>query len=346
MHGSRSALVVGNLCWIVIVALMCPAAAAGERPKIRPGVWNPTVVRSLIQAGGVEKARGQIPGSARLVPASLPADGAEIRRTPLVIREGGTADKPVVFDGKGLVVDLGTDVTDESWARDGDVWTLPALAGRPLPIMAGQSAALFVDEIPIVVPRNLDAEAREPSRRSWCYLPPHRLAPGQAGFTDAGGLVFRWPAGKTPATSRLILPPAAGTSAVTIACSHVIVRNLTARYAANDGFNIHGGHVGIVLEDVQATSNGDEGISAHGDVELKVRRAEVAWNGSAAGGVADVGRSVTSYEDCVLHDNAGAAFYFSGQRHTVSRCRIYNQSKSVVTAEGTDVTTTDLVWER
>jgi arylsulfatase A-like enzyme len=34
MHGSRSALVVGTLCWIAIVALMSPAAPAADRPNV------------------------------------------------------------------------------------------------------------------------------------------------------------------------------------------------------------------------------------------------------------------------------------------------------------------------
>ncbi|MEZ5433449.1 MAG: helix-turn-helix domain-containing protein [Verrucomicrobiales bacterium] len=33
----------------------------------------------------------------------------EIRREPLVLKEGGTAEKPAVFDGKGLIIDLGID---------------------------------------------------------------------------------------------------------------------------------------------------------------------------------------------------------------------------------------------
>jgi hypothetical protein len=94
-------------------------------------------------------------------PAAKPAESAApIRREPLVIRDGGTAEEPAVFDGGGLIVDLGTDVTDEAWQRDGDLWTLAAFAGRPLPIMAGQYAALFVDDVPIVVPRDLEGEAR------------------------------------------------------------------------------------------------------------------------------------------------------------------------------------------
>jgi hypothetical protein len=212
--------------------------------------------------------------------------------------------------------------------------------------MAGQYAALFVDDVPIAVPRYLEAESRHPDRRSRCYLPAERLAPGQAGFTESGGLVFRRPAGKDPATSRLTLPPREGTCAVTIACSHVIVRNITATHAANDGFNIHGRWVGIVLEDVRALSNGDEGISAHDDVEMTVRRAEIAGNGSVSGGVADVNRCVTSYEDCVLHDNFGAAFHFSGRRHSVTRCRIFHQQRDIGRVGATEVTTTDLVWER
>lgn len=55
--------------------------------------------------------------------------------------------------------------------------------------------------------------------------------------------------------------------------------------------------------------------------------AEVAFNGSAAGGVADVNSSNTSYKDCVVHDNAGAAFYFSGKSHMITDTLIFNQVK-------------------
>jgi hypothetical protein len=212
--------------------------------------------------------------------------------------------------------------------------------------MAGQYAALFVDEQPVGVPRDLPAEAVHPERKSRCYLPPGELKPGQAGFSGDGALYFRWPGGKVPGSSRIILPPAEGVSAVTIACSHVIVRNITARYASNDGFNIHGKWVGIVLEDVKALCNADEGISAHDTVEMTVHRAEVAWNGSVSGGIADVNQCVTSYENCVVHDNTGAAFFFSGRSHSVSRCHIYRQIKDFSTAKGTMLSTSAIRWDR
>lgn len=277
---------------------------------------------------------------------SLAVSAAEVRRTPLVLTQGGTAENPAIFDGKGMVVDLGTDITQSHWLTEGDLWTLSRLPATYAPIMAGQYAALFVDEQPISVPRDLQAEAARPDQKSRCYVAPAKLKPGEAGFSADGGLYFRWPSKKAPGKSRLILPPKEGTSAVSIACSHIIVRNITAKYASNDGFNIHGKWVGIQLEDVKAFSNGDEGISAHDEVEMKVRRAEVAWNGSSAGGVADVNQCITSYEDCLFHDNVGAAFHFSGKRHSAVGCRIYNQDKDFSVAKGTDVITNEITWDR
>ena len=123
---------------------------------------------------------------------------------------------------------------------------------------------------------------------------------------------------------------------VSIACSNIIVRNVTAMHAGNDGFNIHGDRHGIRLENVRALSNADEGISVHETTEMKVVRAEVAWNGSAAGGVADVNDSITSYRDCIVHDNAGAAFYFSGSSHQVHHTRIFNQTRNFAVQKETE----------
>lgn len=278
--------------------------------------------------------------------ASADSCAREIRKTPLIIKEGGTPENPAVFDGKGMVIDLGEDITAAPWEVEGDIWTLRTLPETRVPIVAGQYAALFVDDQPISVPRNLQAEAVHPDRKSRCYLSAEQLKPGQAGFSEEGALYFRWPEGKFSGQSRIILPPKEGVSAVSIACSHIVVRNITAKYASNDGFNIHGKWVGILLEDIKALCNGDEGISAHDTVEMTVRRAEVAWNGSVAGGIADVNQCVTSYEDCVVHDNVGAAFYFSGKSHAVSGSHIYRQRRDFDVAKGTQFSSSQIVWDR
>lgn len=258
--------------------------------------------------------------------------------TPLVLKEGGTPDKPAIFDGQGMIIDLGIDVSDHAWKRNGDLWT----STRQLlvehdqePRIAGQTAGLFVDGIPITIPRDLEAEKQNPDKKSRCYCPPDELEPGQMGYADDGTIYFRWPKG-VPTGKPIILPPKTGTNCVSIACSHIIVRNVTAMHAGNDGFNIHGDRRGIRLENVRALSNADEGISAHETTEMDVIGAEVAWNGSAAGGVADVNESVTSYRDCIVHNNAGAAFYFAGESHRVTDSLVFEEENAFAVQSGVE----------
>ncbi|MBM3858691.1 MAG: hypothetical protein FJ395_03465 [Verrucomicrobia bacterium] len=205
---------------------------------------------------------------------------------------------------------------------------------------------MFIDEVPISVSRDFAAQKVRTEQKERCYLQPAALAPGQMGYLEDGSLYFRWPAGKKPGTARIILPAKEGVSCVTIACSHIIVRNITATYAGNDGFNIHGKWIGIRLENVRAFSNGDEGISAHDDVEMSVDGAEIAWNGSTAGGVADINRCVTSYRNCRVHDNWGGAFFFSGKSHTVTDTLIYNQANDFRIAGATVVKRERVEWRK
>jgi len=51
-----------------------------------------------------------------VVPCSALA-AQDIRREPLVLTQGGTPEKPVVFDGRGIIIDLGIDITDREWMK-------------------------------------------------------------------------------------------------------------------------------------------------------------------------------------------------------------------------------------
>lgn len=259
----------------------------------------------------------------------------EVSKTPLVLKEGGTLEKPAIFDGKGMTIDLGIDVTDHAWKKENDVWTSNGPIMDRKPIVAGQIAGLFLDEIPLSIPRDVVTEKTHPEKKGFCYFSPAALKPGQMGYADDGSIYFRWPVGKAPDQTRIIMPPKPGTSGVTVACSNIIVRNITVLHAANDGFNIHNKWTGVRLENVRAFSNADEGISAHDDVEMEVDGAEIAWNGSAAGGVADVTQCITRYKNYKMHHNLGAAFYFSGKSHSVTDTLIYDQPKDFVIAPGT-----------
>ena len=275
-----------------------------------------------------------------------PLHAQEIRRTPLVLTQGGTPDNPVVFDGKGMVIDLGIDITDREWVKNGDLWTsLHPLPDHP-PIADEQRAGLFIDEVPVRISRNRAAEKTGGVAGKIIYTAPESLKPGQMGWKDDGTLCFRWPGDKQPGSGRILRPPGKLESCVVIACSHITVRNITARHAANDGFNIHGHRTGIRLENVKALSNGDEGISAHETVQMDVFDSEIAWNGSSAGGVADVNDSVTTYTRCELHHNANAAFFLDGRFHRITGCLIHHQSQDIVMRGDAVVEQSGNVWRK
>lgn len=261
----------------------------------------------------------------------------EIRRKPLVLSQGGTPEMPAVFDGKGMIIDLGIDITAHDWIKDGEVWTSRGqLPGHP-PVDDVQRAGLFIDEVPLRIKRDREAGKKSGAAKKVIYVAPKALRPGEMGWAGDGSVYFRWPKEKKPGEAHVIQPPPGLASGVVIACSHITVRNVTAMHAANDGFNIHGNRVGVRLENVKAFSNGDEGISAHETVQMDVFDSEIAWNGSVDGGVADVNDSITTYTRCELHHNVNAAFLFDGKSHRVTNCVIHHQDKDIV-VRGKDVT--------
>jgi len=270
----------------------------------------------------------------------------EIRRTPLVLTEGGTAETPAVFDGKGMIIDLGIDITDQAWIKNGDLWTTQAPIPEHPPVADEQRAGLFIDEVPVRISRDRVAEKASGETGKIIYTAPEGLKPGQMAWNADGALYFRWPTEKATGAGRIIRPPTKLESCVAIACSHITVRNITARHAANDGFNIHGHRVGIRLENVKAFSNGDEGISAHETVQMDVFDSEIAWNGSSAGGVADVGDSITTYTNCELHHNVNAAFFLDGKQHRLTNCLIHHQSQDVLVRGDALVEQSGMVWRK
>lgn len=281
-----------------------------------------------------------------LLIAAPPARAQEIRHEPLVLAQGGTPEQPAVFDGKGMIIDLGIDITAHDWIKTGDLWTSNGpLPGLP-PIEDTQRAGLFIDEVPVRIMRDRAAEQKSGEPRKVIYVAPSALKPGEMAWTADGCACFRWPVGKSPGSATIFQPPPKLASCVSIQCNYLTVRNIIARHAANDGFNIHGDRLGIRLENVKALSNGDEGISAHEAAQIDVVNAEIAWNGSSAGGVADVGDSVTTYTKCEVHHNVGAAFFFDGRVHRVTDCLIHHQSQDILVRGDAKVEQSGNVWRK
>lgn len=256
--------------------------------------------------------------AARLKPGmtlSIAASKAPYRE-PLILNKSGLPDQPVIVEGNGNVIDLGTDVSEGPWKAEGGEWVLERELDHPKG-RAGleQAAALFVDSTPIYT--------QSPTRAG-------SLKPGQVRFDERGFAHVVFPEGKRPGNCRIVRPKnPMGTSGVSIQGSWVTVRNLTCQYTGNDGFNLHGNWKGIRLENVKALFNGDEGISAHDQCEVEIIGAEVAYNGSVAGGIADVNQSVTVYRNCLVYRNRAAFHFDAAGRHEVRDSVVFGNGREL-----------------
>lgn len=243
-------------------------------------------------------------GTLHLAPSATPY------HEPILITRGGTAEQPLVIDGHGAIIDLGTDLSSAPWTQDGAEWVCGRDLGRP-PLDDARKpgdwmfAGLFVDGRPYNVRQR---RATGP------------LAPGDLRY-DADGRLRFVPLGRAPGAASITLPAPAAVSCVAISgASFVTVRRLTARYAGNDGFNIHGDCRAIRLEQVRALHCADEGISAHESAEVEVEDAEIAFCGSVSGGITDVQQSVSHYTRCLVHHNRVCGFGFEQGRHRLRTC--------------------------
>jgi hypothetical protein len=255
-----------------------------------------TIARAIKEVDGVG-------GEVHLVP------GKQDFRDPVIIFKGGTAEKPLIVDGHGAVINLGTDVTAGPWTDTGDGWRLERDLPEDFATGSYQSTPVFVNGIGI-----LGDHPKGPS-----YAPRAKHG-GYLRLDENRKLVLVFPQGLSPKNSVIVLTggPEKFSSAVRLqTASNVTVRNVTSTFSENDGFNFHGHGTNVFIENCKALFNADEGVSAHETYEVEVRDTEIAFNGSQGGGVHDVNDCTTTYKNVRTHQNRASGFAFQGRKHTV-----------------------------
>jgi len=236
------------------------------------------------------------------------AKTSEPYRENLVIKKGGLPEHPIVVEGNGATINLGEDVSKGPWEKQGDEYLLLRTVTRNQRDYV--VSVVFVNGLPL-----------------YCPHPQGRGQPawhgGSARYDDQNRLALTFPRGLTPENSVVVLTCQGYSHSGANLSAYTIVRNLTAVFAANDGFNMHGNQEDIVLENVKGLFNGDQGISSHDRCAVEVRGAEVAFNGSANGAIDDVNDSVTSYRDVRVHQNRGPGLMLDGARHVLDHVVSY-----------------------
>ena len=100
---------------------------------------------------------------------------------------------------------------------------------------------------------------------------------------------------------------------------NVTIRNLHARHALNDGFNIHGNAQGIRLVNVTAHECFDNGISPHGACSFSVEEGQFLRNEMAVG---NDFLTETHFRRCTIGNSVQEEIMIIGGRHLFEDCQI------------------------
>ncbi len=114
--------------------------------------------------------------------------------------------------------------------------------------------------------------------------------------------------------------------------AHLVIRNLTARHPYNDGFNIHGHCEDVLFENIAAYGCGDDGISAHGTAQYRVKGFVSIGNST---GICDTVDAVTDYEDVFIADCVSYDLYFLDRgRYSIKNAVVLSSAQHPFTVTG------------
>lgn len=225
------------------------------------------------------------------------APGSGPYREEVVIKKvSGAPGNPITLEGNGCVVDVGVDVSEGPWEFVNDRWIL--------------NSDLRYDPHA----KGLNQRALANFRGQPMYHESKKTSlteAGSVGVDEQGRLTFRFSEDVKPPFQGLIVPQLYTICGVAIqGASYWHIKNLHARGAGNDGFNLHGRGEGIIIENCSAMFSGDEGISSHDTIHAEIRDCLFAFNASS---VTDINRSVTSYDNCIAAFNDSPGYRLVGE---------------------------------
>jgi hypothetical protein len=258
-----------------------------------------------------------IPTIAHAIKAALPGD--TIHLEPKVYRDYagfygkmGQPGQPITLEGHGAILDGSDPLDPAAWTEvSPGLFANPDLLPRFDTAMLARWFFLWNGSVnrmglaskgksaPLKAPEDLASGewtfVRDPSRD----LPESRQI--------FGTFYLKIAPGKTLAEESIFVPVRSAGVQFSGDNAHLVIRNLTARYPYNDGFNIHGDCRDVVFENITAIGCGDDGISAHESAQYRVNGFASIGNST---GICDTGTAQTSYEKVYIADCVSVDLYF------------------------------------
>jgi len=250
----------------------------------------------------------------------LVANSEPYREPAINFKKSGTAEAPIVLDGRGAVLSGIQRFGIEEWKDFGG-----GIYGRQYENAThmkthweGGYDFVFFDRAP-----GTNVTKREDLTPLSYFMDPNLEG------TEGKMLYIRLPEGKTPADVAVLISRPAHTG-LHISGSHVTVKNLTSSNTSEDGFSTtHGKN--IIFDNVRGCYNMDQGMSHHGSTAI-VKNSIFDHNADA--GIRDVFPECEStYENCIFAYNRTSGIDAKGRKHTVRDSLFLNNDRTQIRVE-------------
>jgi hypothetical protein len=233
-----------------------------------------------------------------------------------VLSVGGTTEEPLIINGNGATISGLAVIPQAKWKKITD--TVYSTTFWPK--------------------SNILRRRYKGAHRAWIGTPQIWWINGKAGINcldrqalDSSVNGFWWDKknrqllvnlspGLTISATKIQIP--VYNTAIDINSSNVIVKQLTAIFSWNDGFDTHGSGKNIMFKNCIATDNCGQAFSAHGSSSVTYE--DCLGMRNASSGVTNIANSQVIFKRCVIADNSfeSGIFLYGKAKTTFDSCLI------------------------
>ena len=237
----------------------------------------------------------------------------------------GLPGKPITLDGHGAVLDGSEPVTSAEWEKVApDLYRRIKLYPRTDDAIVGRWFLLWDGKM-----QRMGRCSKGPSEP---LKTPADLQPGQWTFVkEEEAFYLKIAPGQELDTANIRYPKRSSAVIQSQAGSWLTVKNITGTHVYNDGYNVHGAQRNLVYENIAAIECGDDGFSAHEDVDCQIDGFVSIGN---ATGLCDTGTSQTHYRNVFIRDCHGFDLYFIGLKHSMENAVIESSAARTFWVDG------------
>ncbi|MFT5466975.1 MAG: HEAT repeat protein [Verrucomicrobiales bacterium] len=237
----------------------------------------------------------------------------------------GLPGKPITLDGHGAVLDGSEPVTSKEWEQfSPDLYRRQHVYKRTDDALVARWFLLWDGKM-----QRMGRCSKGPSEDLKTVAD---LKPGEWTFVkDEDAFYLKLEPGQDLDTANIRYPKRSSAVVQSIAGSWLTVKNITGTHVYNDGFNIHGAQRNLVFENIRAIECGDDGFSAHEDVDCQIDGFVSIGN---ATGLCDTGTSQTHYRNVFIKDCHGFDLYFIGLKHSMENAVIESSAARTFWVDG------------